>query len=93
MNDLISRSALIERIEKRLKNSMIIGWLRSIIDDAPAVDAVEVVRCKDCKFRKSAFNGEDYFCTVWDADESETAYVTDDDFCSYGERRNGDATG
>ena len=51
-----------------------------------APDVVNVVRCKDCKFRKPTFNGEDYFCTVWDADESETAYVTDDDFCSYGER-------
>ena len=64
---------------------------RTKIKEAPAVDAVPVVRCKDCKFRKSTFSGADYFCTVWDADESETAYVTETDFCSYGERRSGDA--
>lgn len=64
---------------------------KKLILEAPAVDAVEVVRCRDCKFRKSTFNGEDYFCTVWDADDSETAYVTDDDFCSYGERRAADS--
>ena len=55
----------------------------------PIGNVVPVVRCKDCKFRKSTFSGEDYFCTVLDADESETAYVTDSDFCSYGERKEG----
>lgn len=34
---------LIERIKKRLKNEMIIGWLCSIVDEVPTVDAVEVV--------------------------------------------------
>lgn len=62
---------------------------KDAIRDAPTIDAVPVVRCKDCKFRKPTFNGEDYFCTVWDADDSETAYVTDNDFCSYGERKEG----
>lgn len=46
------------------------------IHKAPAVDAVEVVRCKDC----NSYNGHRY-CTYLD----ET--VLDDDFCSYGERR------
>lgn len=95
MDDLISRTALIEEYEwlKSQVNASSVPEIEEHIkrvNNAPAVDAVEVVRCKDCKFRKSAFNGEDYFCTVWDADESETAYVTETDFCSYGERRNGD---
>ena len=47
----------------------------------------EVVRCKDCKFRKSTFSGEGYFCSVWDTDDYEEAYVKHNDFCSYGERR------
>ena len=99
MSDLISRSALLEKVQFRLPidnhNAEVISGCvditRRLIENAPAVDAVEVVRCRDCKFRKSTFNGEDYFCTVWDADDSETAYVTDDDFCSYGERRAADS--
>ncbi len=55
-----------------------------IVDEAPTVDAVEVVRCKDCKY--------------WDEDRRCNGrknglvmeYTWDDDFCSYGERREGE---
>ena len=77
-NDLISRSALKECIKKRLLNGMIIGWLFSIIDTAPAVDAVEVCRCKDCKHWEDGWLG---YCT-----KCHTA-MHYDGFCSNGERR------
>ena len=54
------------------------------IDDAPTVDAVEVVRCKDCKHRYTAASGV-IFCT-----QHLTMSANDDDFCSYGERREGE---
>ena len=48
---------------------------------AKTVDAVEVVRCKDCVHMKQQFNAR--FCEVWclfngDGDEG---------FCNYGERK------
>ena len=48
------------------------------------VDAVEVVRCKDCKW---AEYGKDYepYCNHWKS--GLYANIKDDDFCSYGERR------
>ena len=50
----------------------------------PTVDAVEVVRCKDCK----------HYCDygrVWDCRKYEGMHLpNDNDFCSYGERREGD---
>ena len=53
--------------------------LKSMIDNAPTVDAVEVVRCKDCKhynlYRLECHNG-------W-----MNGWVGIDGFCSYGERR------
>ena len=47
-----------------------------IIKNAPTVDAVEVVRCKDCKYRYS-----DSWCE----------YVDDDDnfYCARGKRKEG----
>jgi hypothetical protein len=50
------------------------------IDRVKAVDAVEVVRCKDCKYylRDDMFGGG--YC--------HGERVKQDDFCSYGERRN-----
>lgn len=54
----------------------------------PAVDVVEVVRCKDCKY---SFPYRDYYyCENEDAPftNSDWAVCTDgDDYCSYGERR------
>lgn len=47
---------------------------------APTVDAVEVVRCRDCKH--------------WDKDfgwcDKKRIHMVSDDFCSYGERKDND---
>lgn len=61
------------------------------ICEAPTIDAVEVVRCKDCKFWGESLTEEernecdvyaDLVCTYWMSDG-----LTRDDFCSKGERR------
>ena len=57
-----------------------------IIDDAPTVDAVEVVRCKDCKYW-SKEKDLGMFCNHWGSMLTETV---EDDFCSYGERKDND---
>lgn len=46
MDDLISRSALIEAMPK--DDILMSLDVRRCICDAPAVDAFEVVRCNDC---------------------------------------------
>ena len=54
-----------------------------MVDDAPTVDAVEVVRCKDCKWFKKGtpFRHEcNNICAGM-------FYVRQEDFCSYGERK------
>lgn len=47
MNDLISRKALLVEYDRVHIGPP--GNARKLIEDAPAVDAVPVVRCKDCK--------------------------------------------
>ena len=49
------------------------------------VDVVEVVRCKDCKHRRDYGMCDHPQAVGWDAIAPE-----DDDFCSYGERRQTD---
>ena len=49
------------------------------LDREPTIDAVSVVRCKDCE-RRYEENGE-YFCSHTDTS------CGDDDFCSHGERK------
>ena len=49
----------------------------------PTVDAVEVVRCKDCKH----YVKDSFFCRMNCLDIHEHSVWYEDDFCSYGERR------
>ena len=54
----------------------------------PTVDAVEVVRCKDCRFcKKHPTSDKTKICTNerWNTEYHPFAY--DEGFCSYGERR------
>ena len=62
------------------------------VDNAPTIDAVPVVRCKDCKQHRPLTatvvvrNGERVrYCSCDKFGRS----VLDDDFCSYGERKDG----
>lgn len=56
-------------------------WARAIrlLNDMPTVDAVPVVRCKDCKYRDGTPGQPNILC----------AQMHEDDFCSYGECREG----
>lgn len=49
------------------------------ISEAPTVDAIPVVRCRECKYRSK--DG----CPIIDAN----IWMDDDDFCSHGEREEG----
>ena len=54
------------------------------MSDAPSADAVEVVRCRECKdFRPNAEQDSERCRYHW-------IYVDGEDFCSYGERKGGE---
>ena len=91
-NDLISRSALLEWFQFRLPidnhNAEVIAGCvniaRGLIANAPAVDAVEVVRCKDCKHWMKDVPG----CTDFVGRcELANYMVGATGHCVYGERR------
>ena len=85
----IDAKALAEMLEKIAEqDEMLIFHRDEIIDEiyhAPTVDAVEVVRCKDCKHFVSPQGWPccDEFLGLGFPNPS------GDDFCSYGERREG----
>jgi hypothetical protein len=62
--------------------------LKPTIDALPAVDAVEVVRCKDCtQYRQNPWSKEEnMMCMCW----CDWLATDPDDFCSFGERREGE---
>ena len=66
------------KLEERVKIIDKPAWM--VVRDAPTVDAVEVVRCKDCKHLEiTGCYGE--------CGRGYLGIVKPWDFCSYGERR------
>lgn len=67
------------------RNALLSGWTgmafsgdsRQIILEQPIVDAVPVVRCKDCKFRDGTPGQPNILC----------GQMKENDFCSYGEKK------
>ena len=54
-----------------------------IIDSFPAADVAEVVRCRECKYHEDTSVTEyEHCCLIGKT-------VRHDDFCSYGERKEG----
>ena len=89
MADLIKRDALMDHIELNAREygEDYDAWqILGDVDDFPAVDAVEVVRCKDCRLSE-----ESYFGDGWRYCRNNHHHHNDNHFCSYGERRADDA--
>ena len=84
----MSRYIDAERIDWRLiiptnpttAEEYIIHMAKKLVDRQPIADVVDVVRCKDCKFKVQTLQT---FCVCNKFD-----YITGNDgFCSHGERR------
>lgn len=66
--------------------------IEKVLKQTPTVDAVEVVRCKECSFWTYEGVGSSTLkrfgrCAKWYPYGDEQHNCHDDDFCSYGERR------
>lgn len=75
------------------ENNDILISLRSvnqIIKSTPTADVVEVVRCRDCIYYQKMTTGG--LCMCGDKKTSYAAdfYPKENDFCSYGERKDGE---
>lgn len=69
-------------------------YIRGKLEDTPTVDAVAVVRCKDCKHRvwfAPHYGWGNFESPFYAAVDGDVAILTKpDDFCSYGERKSED---
>lgn len=96
LNNIIERHCMECILRKGMKNgkmrvlydigeapcrACLIDDMKSMIDDAPTVDAVPVIRCKDCKYLR--LTG-----TIWRCQNRSVMMLCEmDDFCSRAERK------
>ena len=85
MDDLIHRDGLKQTL---LDLGFYPAIVKSALEKAPTIDAVEVVRCKDCNH----CDPENYHCDHYMGTAAPLRRKPDD-FCSYGERKGGDGNG
>jgi hypothetical protein len=69
--------------------------IKCFVEQMPTVDAVEVVRCKDCKwYKEGELLAPNKFCfrLMHPTENRHVGYnFSDNDFCSYGERKDNGA--
>ena len=63
--------------------------MQRMFDSLPTIDAVPVVRCRECQHCKETvdYKCPGLFCSIWGR---EWQRVQPDDFCSYGQRKEAD---
>lgn len=76
--------------EVLLERGFPLDIVQKALETAQAIDAVEVVRCKNCRKRHT------WECAMhYESEDGKEQYgwENDNDFCSWGERKDGDSNG
>ena len=83
---LIDADALMDRVCANLRDGDVLDRIPPcFVDNAPTVNAVVVTRCEDCEHKERAtVNGKGFLICPASGME-----ITPDDFCSYGEPKEG----
>lgn len=91
MSDYISREAVVEFIRSYRCSTDVAIHMEQHLNEIPAADVVEVVRCFECKYSEHWYRDK-RFCRLWYGEEKPPAPIDvfDDGFCNYGERREDD---
>ena len=82
MDDYIKRRAALAAVSLGANRH----YINEFIKDIPSEDVQPVVRCNDCKYFEPYGHYEGW-CHAW------SGMTVDDAFCSFGERKDGDADG
>lgn len=86
MAEYIKRESAIEAIMSDQPDAHYQSWYAEKINEIPAADVEPLVRCKDCKYWQDNNDGYPHEECRWGHGETPDA----NDFCSYGERKDGD---
>ena len=85
---LIDADALKESLkEKMYGHPFERTFLSGVVDSEPTIDAIHVVRCRECKHRGT---DDCIFHIKGEPADEELLLKLDNDFCSYGEKEGAD---
>ena len=87
-NDLAKRWSIADKKKEDLIRVVMADVVTPIVVSQPTVDAVEVIRCRDCKLSElyTARDGNQYYYCV----EHGSKWQEENDYCSFGKRKDGE---
>lgn len=77
-NDAISRAWLLEQLQDLGNTTLLKRNFIALVENAPAVDDVKIVRCQNCKWFRKNNENQGYCLTPFGLDDPEEY-----DFCSH----------
>lgn len=81
MSRLVGEDILLDILDLMIVGHKSAGDVYDVVDSMPTVDAVEVVRCKDCKFNYANQIPSENACQL-----CVELPISDEFYCAYGER-------
>ena len=90
MDDLISRAAAIAKVKEARKAARTLTGMDFVmmLEKQPAVDAVPVVRCKDCvDWRQEVNETTHWVCSRISQNHKQIFHTSPDWYCARGKRR------
>lgn len=88
MAEYIEREAAMQAFLAEKPDAHYPGWYAGLLEELPAADVAPVVRCKDCTCAGLYEGSEGLYCMNI---AGLCTYVMDDDYCSYGVRKDSEA--
>ena len=86
----IERGSLLQKAKLLQGKLFAVPLIIDAIEYAPAVDVVEVVRCKDCEYGKADYGWDGKITTPFQYHcEYEDTWNRPDHYCGYGKKKEG----
>lgn len=90
LNIVDERNARPDQVEEFKTIRTYVEWTKKVIHDTPTIDAVEVVRCENCKHCMIVdyyTSDDEKYVTMYHCKLYDNVLKNNNDFCNYGERR------
>ena len=94
MDDLISRKDALDALTLVVKTNTapyVAQYARRALKNLPTIDAVPVVRCKDCRHCTLLADSAGFYCSAWHTDFYAPHYDAATYYCADGIRRDSNA--
>lgn len=87
MEEYVAKSVLKKELNIANLHSGIVSALQNIVDEIPAADVQEVVKCKDCVYATYMLRDKDDEPVIWCCERMMCILSDENSYCSWAKRK------